>query len=696
MEGSAPEITELGGIHDLHKHAANGDTQMVMSILSNNGSENLLHVEGPRKNTPLHLAILYRHKDTAKALVEMGASLTILNACGDMPISYFCDGEMLKTLLSCPYNTFLHNQEHMEANASGKTPNMNIGAVDATGKSILHYASMHLRKTKSRHLFSQLIFLACSEHLLLRDKDGATFLETAAKEGNKTAILALKWSIDAIDTKTQEALINGEVGMTTLMHGQRDFFDKLVALSKVSPAKVKITLDDLLQKLNKVALQKLKDDTRKLEKEETTNVTMNIDSMEKELKKPGSMEQELDMPGSMVNIDSMEQELGMLGGPNVLPTYLALYAEKDEVFKFLLESGLLTENQRDEEYKRTCLHWAVVHKRADIVEKLVKFPHLRPSPSIKDAKGRTALQIAFEDNNQEALELLRGRPPFKESEDKLFRDREVYVQVLNAILVGAALIGSVTFAGWLQLPSQTAFQKAEMKVFWVSNGVSFYSAVAAMCVAIAALLPTPTKYVGRIVKQLRTELLVAALFLTLSLASVAMAFAGAGFAATAAASAPESDCPDDIYSHSHTSPNPQNCRKLYHNLMLGSTIPGALFVAATLVAIMYRLLVDVLPADNMRRLFAGDETEDPSRSTYVNTDIEMHFPNDLVKEFVMRYSKDLVSLHESSSETMLSERREALKSLGFHVNRTTSSLLSSPERRITETDCHHVGPSRNT
>ena len=133
MEGSTPEITELGGIHDLHKHAANGDTQMVMSILSNNGSENLLHVEGPRKNTPLHLAILYRHKDTAKALVEMGASLTILNACGDMPISYCCDGEMLKTLLSCPYNTFLHNQEHMAANSSGKTTNPNIGTVDATG-----------------------------------------------------------------------------------------------------------------------------------------------------------------------------------------------------------------------------------------------------------------------------------------------------------------------------------------------------------------------------------------------------------------------------------------------------------------------------------------------------------------------------------------------------------------------------------
>ena len=348
MEGSEPETTHLEISHDLHKHAANGDTQMVISILSNNDSEELLHNEGPRQNTPLHLAILYRHKDTAKALVQRGASLTMLNACGDMPISYCCDGEMLKTLLS---NTSLHNQEPREVKSLGQTTNIDTGAVDATGKSILHYASLHLKKTKSRYLFSQLISMARSEHLLLEDKDGATFLGTAAKEGNKTAILALKRSIDFIETEVQKKLINGEVGITALMHGKRDFFDKLVALSKVSPAKVKITLSDLLKKINEVALQKLKDDTRKLEKEETKNVTMNINSMEQELDMPGSTEKELEMPGSM------EQELRMLGDPDGLPTYLALYAEKDEVFKFLLESRLLTENQWDEEYKHTCLHY---------------------------------------------------------------------------------------------------------------------------------------------------------------------------------------------------------------------------------------------------------------------------------------------------------------------------------------------------
>ena len=97
---------------------------------------------------------------------------------------------------------------------------------------------------------------------------------------------------------------------------------------------------------------------------------------------------------------------------------------------------------------------------------------------------------------------------------------------LNAVLVGAALIGGVSFSGWLQLPSETAFQKAEMKVFWWCNGMSFYTAMAAMCVAIAALVPTPAMYVVGIANQLKWELLLAVSFLWVSLAGVVMAFAG--------------------------------------------------------------------------------------------------------------------------------------------------------------------------
>ena len=61
----------------------------------------------------------------------------------------------------------------------------------------------------------------------------------------------------------------------------------------------------------------------------------------------------------------------------------------------------------------------------------------------------------------------------------------------------------------------------------------------------------------------------------------------------------------------------------------------------------------------------------------------------------MRYLKELVSLRESSSGTLLSERRESLKSQGLHVNRTTSPPLSTFGRRIGEADSHNLGSSRN-
>ena len=110
----------------LHDMAANGDTQMVLSIL-NDDTEELLDHGGPRNNTALYLAILYRQKDTARALVERGVSLTILNDDGDMPITYcLSDREMLEMLLcvAIPHNSWLHSQ---------KTWN-----TDSLGRSILH------------------------------------------------------------------------------------------------------------------------------------------------------------------------------------------------------------------------------------------------------------------------------------------------------------------------------------------------------------------------------------------------------------------------------------------------------------------------------------------------------------------------------------------------------------------------------
>jgi hypothetical protein len=131
----------------------------------------------------------------------------------------------------------------------------------------------------------------------------------------------------------------------------------------------------------------------------------------------------------------------------------------------------------------------------------------------------------------------------------------VHVDAPNAIFVGAALIASVTFAGWLQLPlgyspffgsgsldvgaptpsgMYPSFVSVEghpvMKIFWVFNSLSFFFAIATLMVgATAARPPKKDTYIGVVVQSLRASLQLAYAFLTISVACVMGAFASAGF-----------------------------------------------------------------------------------------------------------------------------------------------------------------------
>ena len=531
---------------DLHRAAGNGDVAKLKSLLTSapsSSSSSFINTQaGSKKNTPLHISILFRNKEITRLLIDSGACVTHLNADSAMPISYCNDRDIFATILSfvLNYRKNSDNNKNME----------NIwGVVDYKGRNILHYAAS-IHGCDRADLISDLIFTTNSgDDLIRKDEDGATFLDIAAREGNTAVLEALKKNMDSnihnVNADTRKTLINGhQVGVTALMHNHREFFDELLGLGKV-----KITLENIWLNLQEVVGSSVADRAAE-------NSNSNVSS-----RGSGS--------GSAAHYPTIK-ELKKIG--ESLPTYVALYAEKDEVFRFLLEREVVTETQWDDEKKRTCLHWAVVHKRADIVQKLicgVKFEHLRPNPSIQDADGKTALHIAFEEKNHEVMEIMKGRASFKEYEDKLFRDREVYMQALNAVLVGSALIGSVTFAGWLQLPSDT-FEVIEMKTFWGSNSVSFYSAVASMCVAIAAALPAPTKYVGAIVKQLGLALVMAAMLLAVSLTQVTMAFAGAGFAA------------------SLTIPSIHQ-KKYYHSIMVVTTAVAACVCAITLLRFLVQL-----------------------------------------------------------------------------------------------------------
>ncbi|CAM6010277.1 unnamed protein product, partial [Sphagnum balticum] len=164
---------------------------------------------------------------------------------------------------------------------------------------------------------------------------------------------------------------------------------------------------------------------------------------------------------------------------------------------------------------------------------------------------------------QHGVDVNKGRWDFPGAEiteaekyqDRLYRDRQLHVDAANDILIGATLIASVTFAAWLQpplghsefygntsiavgAPSPSGMYPSFVSVaghpildiFWIFNSMSFLFAIATLMVgANAARPPRQDKYIGEVVRTLRTLLSLAYSLLTVSVGCVLGAFASAGF-----------------------------------------------------------------------------------------------------------------------------------------------------------------------
>jgi hypothetical protein len=154
---------------------------------------------------------------------------------------------------------------------------------------------------------------------------------------------------------------------------------------------------------------------------------------------------------------------------------------------------------------------------------------------------------------KEIEKVLLERPEVKDFVDRLYRDRQVFVDAANALLVGAALIASVTFAGWLQPPlgyipdydfsqpfpappqtpeSYAAVKNhATVKAFWVFNSLSFFFAIATVLAGADAAMPNLLDdFIAKQVKSAEQALVRTSFLLVISVVCVLGAFASAGFA----------------------------------------------------------------------------------------------------------------------------------------------------------------------
>jgi ankyrin repeat protein len=236
------------------------------------------------------------------------------------------------------------------------------------------------------------------------------------------------------------------------------------------------------------------------------------------------------------------------------PLHFAALGGHVEAVRELLNHHKLDVNTKDNK-NRTPLLCAIKEDKLGVVKALCfDDPEKRIRATEEYTDGRTPIQIATEANMKEMEKVLLERPEVKDFIDRLYRDRQVFVDAANALLVGAALIASVTFAGWLQpplgyipdynfsqpfpAPPQTpesyaaVTNHATVKAFWVFNSLSFFFAIATVLAGAGAALPNfRPEFIARQVESVKTALKIATFLLVISVVCVLGAFASAGFAA---------------------------------------------------------------------------------------------------------------------------------------------------------------------
>jgi len=165
---------------------------------------------------------------------------------------------------------------------------------------------------------------------------------------------------------------------------------------------------------------------------------------------------------------------------------------------------------------------------------------------MEECNGQTTIQILFDHGHEHIKRALLEYDDVSRYVNDLYRDRQVYVDAANAILVGAALIASVTFASWLQpplgyttpyldlAPSSSDINYVDvqhnvsLRAFWIFNTLSFYFAIGTVVFGARSVLPRRRMFIKAIVVKLRRNLLVTSMLLACSVFFVIIAFGIAG------------------------------------------------------------------------------------------------------------------------------------------------------------------------
>ncbi|CAK9206328.1 unnamed protein product [Sphagnum troendelagicum] len=235
--------------------------------------------------------------------------------------------------------------------------------------------------------------------------------------------------------------------------------------------------------------------------------------------------------------------------------YAAKAGHGDVVKTLLAHASELDLNLKDS-HGDAPLHLATKNGRVHVVKALCQNPDqhgLRANE--EDAQGETCLQYAMEHDNipKEIANTLKDLSDVKDFLDRHYRDRQVFVDAANALLVGGALIAGLSFASWLQPPlsftpyyqfpqstpatppaTYETFAAVELhyslRLFWTFNNLSFFFAMATVLSGAEAAFPDlDTVFIVKAVQIVRRALIWTSILLVFSVITVLGAFVCAGF-----------------------------------------------------------------------------------------------------------------------------------------------------------------------
>ncbi|KAG0561678.1 hypothetical protein KC19_9G083500 [Ceratodon purpureus] len=278
-----------------------------------------------------------------------------------------------------------------------------------------------------------------------------------------------------------------------------------------------------------------------------------------------------------------DNTLAMSAKSTSLKTVLHYAAEggKWPVVRYLLEllnmNGMGEIVNQCDVFRQTPLYLAALNGNVEILEILLREGQCLNINTVT-WEGMTALDVAKRNENLRKENLrkeMRGLDNLKksaylqlmeETEQKhqrivdmlesydvnwLQAERQKYANAANCLLVGAALIAGVTYAGWLQPPlgftqyyefptSDPAAppgtfesyvgveQHSEIQMFWFFNSMSFFCSVATFIIGADAGIPDKCSSLREEVVQLRNSVVRASFVLSVAILFVIGAFASAG------------------------------------------------------------------------------------------------------------------------------------------------------------------------